>query len=77
MADVAAFETLEQVTDTLLREYTRTPPPGYAKVTLEQLHRADRDVFRQLAEKCRAGVRSMPDGRRPFDVYLPGILETP
>ena len=77
MADVADFETMERVTDVLLRELHRAPPPGYAKVSLEQLRRADLELFRQLAELCREGVRRGPDGRRPFDAHIPDIIISP
>jgi hypothetical protein len=77
MADVVSFDTMECITDTLMREYRRAPPPGYARVSLEQLRRADQEVFRQLSELCRSGVRRGADGRRPFDVHIPKILETP
>jgi len=77
MADVASYETMEEVTSALLAEYLSTPPPGYARVSLEQLRRADMEVFRQLSDRCRQGVRRAPDGLRPFDAHIPTILASP
>ena len=77
MADFASYESMELVTDLFLRELMRAPPPGFSKVTLDQLLRADRELFFELGHRCRTGVRRMPDGHRPFDVQVPLILDSP
>jgi hypothetical protein len=77
MADVCSYDTHEQLCELLLGEYLRSPPHGYQKVTLEQLHRADAEVWRYLSLKCRTGVRRGPDGVRPLDTYLPLALVDP
>jgi hypothetical protein len=46
-------------------------------VTVEQLNRTDREVWRFLALACRQGVRRGPDGARPLDVQLPLALVDP
>jgi hypothetical protein len=76
MVDIAAYETLELLTDVLLKEYMKVPLPGHSKVSLEQIHRADREVFLRLSDMCRDGVKRLPDGRRPFDVHIPMIIES-
>ena len=77
MSDVASFDTLEVLTNILLAELNRAPPPGYARVTLDQLARADKEVFKLLAERCRSGVRRDLDGRRPVDVHMGAIVDSP
>ena len=77
MSDVASFDSLEVLTNVLLAELHRVPPPGYAKVSLDQLARADKEVFKLLAERCRSGVRRGPDGLRPLDVHLPSVVDSP
>ena len=77
MADLASYESMELVTDLFLRELMRAPPPGFSKVTLDQLLRPDRELFFELGHRCRTGVRRMPGGRRPFDVQIPLILDSP
>ena len=77
MADLASYESMELVMDLFLRELMRAPPPGFSKVTLDQLLRADRELFFKLGHRCRTGVRRMPDGRRPFDVQVPLIIDSP
>jgi hypothetical protein len=48
----------------------RAPLTGYARVSLEQLERADKEVWRRLAEVTRDGI--VPDGAgvRPLDAAL-------
>ena len=77
MADLASYESMELVTDLFLRELMRDAPPGFSKVSLDQLLRADRELFFELSHRCRTGVRRMPDGRRPFDVQIPLIIDSP
>ena len=35
------------------------------------------ELFFELSHRCRTGVRHMPDGRRPFDVQIPLIIDSP
>ena len=61
----------------LFREYLRPPPPGYSRVSIDQVRRADIEIFREMQEHPRAGIRILPDGRMPLDLVLPGILVSP
>ena len=74
MADVCSYETHEQLSELLLGSLLKTPLQGFGRVTLEQLHRADAEVWKFLASKCRAGVRRGPDGVRPIDRWMPTAL---
>ena len=77
MADLASYESMELVTNLFVRELMRDAPPGFSKVSLDQLLRADRELLFELSHRCRTGVRRMPDGRRPFDVQIPLIIDSP
>ena len=74
MANLMAFKSHEALVTLLLSEYMRDPPPGYAKVSLAQVQRADREIFRRLAEMTRCGLQLRPDGKRPLDTHLPEVL---
>eukprot|EP00973_Karenia_brevis_P019952 2737802-Karenia_brevis.AAC.1 len=52
----------------------RPPPPGYAKVSLEQLQRADKEVFRRVVEITRAGVTIQPDGKLPCEEAIKQVI---
>jgi hypothetical protein len=77
MGQLLSYVEHEKMVAFLFREYMRLPPPGYGKVSIEQLRRADLEIFRQLQEQTRGGVKLMPDGRMPLDLVLPGILVSP
>ena len=60
MGNLCSFAHHERWANKLLAEYLREPPPGYKRLSLSQLERADRELFRRLAELTRAGLA--PDG---------------
>jgi hypothetical protein len=76
MADLASYETMEAVTDLYLRRLMATPLPGFSKVSLDQVVRADMELFNQLSSLCLGAVKRAPDGRRPFDVHIPTITDS-
>ena len=76
-ANLIAFENHELLVKMLLKAYARKPPPGYARVSLEQLRQADRELFLLLAQSTRAGVAVLPDGSRPLDNVFKECLNSP
>ena len=54
IADVCAFEVREQLIEFLLSSYLRPSLAGYSNISIEQLHCADREVWRYLAISCRS-----------------------
>eukprot|EP00971_Amphidinium_carterae_P317311 6308551-Amphidinium_carterae.1 len=60
-----AYEQHDILVQALLKEMQKVPPTGYAKVSFEQLQRADREVWTQIAQSCPAGLAPLPDGKFP------------
>ena len=75
MAGVMSYEVHDKLVTFLFDEYMRSPPEGYAKTTVDQLHNADREIWSRLAKLCRSGVRSIMGGPRPLEVHLQSCLE--
>lgn len=73
IAGLCSFETAEGWTDLLLREYLRDPPPGYSRVSLAQLQRADQELFRRLAQATRSGLAPAGD-KLPLEDLLPSHM---
>ena len=77
IADLMAYEEHQKIVDGLLTEYLRPAPLGYADITIEQLSRTDREIFKRLQSKCRGGIRRGTDGSRPLEVHLDSVLADP
>jgi hypothetical protein len=77
MADIMSYETHEKLTDQLLAAYMKDPLPGYARVSVNQLVRADQEVFRQLATRTAFGIKRVGTEKRPCDESLPLVLNDP
>ncbi len=72
-----SFETHEKLADFLFEAYHRElPDQRYAHVTFDQLRKADKAIFRDVADRTREGIKMRPDGTRPVDLELPKALET-
>ena len=76
MAHLMKFDTHEKLKNLLMGELAREPPsPEYSWVSVAQLVRADKEVFRLLNEACRAGLTPDPAGVRPLDACMNRILD--
>ena len=64
------FNAFETWTTTLLSSYLRPPPEGYRRVSLEQLHAADLELFKCLMAATRSGIRATAFGQRPLEEAL-------
>eukprot|EP00973_Karenia_brevis_P026542 3662475-Karenia_brevis.AAC.1 len=51
------YEISEQWHQVLLTAYLTEPPPGYKRVTLQQLHAADMELFKELCKATGKGIR--------------------
>ncbi len=75
-AGVIGYDVLERWTHTMLRAMLRVPPEGYQRVSIEQLIRADREVFRLAQERSRSGIRVGADGIPPLNQIIHDCSET-
>ena len=54
---------------------SRTSPiPGHRRTTLEQLRRADQQIWEQLKTKTKKGIKLEADGRSPCDLHIEAIV---
>ena len=73
---VATFNTINKYRQALAQRLQEPPPPGYSKVSLQQLIRADRAVFLRASELTTTLKRSA-GGQLPLDTILDAILLDP
>jgi len=57
VAGLASYDSFNTWHEAMIAEFLREPMPGYAKVSLVQLRRADTEVFRLAGEFCRNGTK--------------------
>jgi len=69
MADLIDWELHEQLRNDLMGTLSRQPPPGYARVSVGQIRRADETLFQIMARMVRAGIKRTA-GKRPLDDLL-------
>ena len=77
MADIMSYEVHEKLVDQLLAAFMKDPLPGYARVGVNQLIRADQEAFKQLAYLTSNGIKKDGARRRPCDEGLIKILDDP
>jgi len=61
IAGLCSFEAMDAWTEVLKAAYLAPPPPGFSRVTLQQLKQADEELWRLCAVSCRTGC-GMPPG---------------
>ena len=76
VANICDFATHELWVGILFDAMINPPPPGYAKVSWNQLRRADEEMFRQIARECRSGLR-WRGGLPPFELAMKSLLFNP
>ena len=67
----------EQLVATLLGCLSRTPPPGFQNVKLEQLVRADREIWTILARETKGSLKASAAGVLPLDARVTALLSDP
>ena len=73
-AGLINFNEHEKYTDALMRHLTAEPPPGFAPTSMDQILRADKEVFNHMGQNI-ADPRPVPGGGRPLDVALMTALQ--
>jgi hypothetical protein len=74
LAGVARFESFNAIHSRMFKEMLKTPLPGYQRVSMDQVERADRHVFLRLAELTSTGLHRGADGQLPAEQALATIL---
>lgn len=74
MGDILDWDEHEKLREELMTAWAATPPPGYAKLTVAQVKRADEIAFTLLAKATAATGIKRVDGRRPLDTAMAEVL---
>ena len=61
----------------LLTQLTREAPPGYAKVRMEQILRADKELFTLMAQEHVGPFTTGPKGELPLDLLMQQLSHDP
>ena len=76
LAGLCESVQMEALTAKLMREYMRPPMEQYLKVTIQQVERADRFIFSNIAERAMTGLQPV-GGVRPFQTALVAAMAEP
>ena len=80
MAKLINFQVHDTLVNFYLEELARVALPGYEKVSMEQIRRADKEIFLRMADKTRSGLSNFGDPLRqvlPLDQVLPAVMVEP
>jgi hypothetical protein len=61
----------------LLMQLTRESPSGYARVTMEQLLRADKELFTLMSQEHNGPFTNGPKGELPLDLLMVQLMHDP
>ena len=73
-ANLISWPVHERYVSYLFHQFTQGPPPGFSKITIAQILRADREAFNQASETC-PHIRALGDGTRPLDDVFKNIFQ--
>ncbi|CAE7942727.1 unnamed protein product, partial [Symbiodinium necroappetens] len=73
-AQLISWDVHERYIDTLFKYVTRPAQPGYRKVSLRQVLRADKLAFAKLAEQGE-DIRADVNGKLPLDIAMQSVLQ--
>lgn len=76
MCNLVSWDISQEWLATMYNTYATDPPPGYGKVTLQQLIRADKELWTLIA---RSVTSVKPDGigNRPIDQVMKRLMTDP
>ena len=69
-ANIVGFANANAWTEELLQVRLETPPPGYEKVSLQQIIQADRKLWVKLADVTRDGIQVQSFGRPVDKIFI-------
>ena len=70
------YEDFEKWTQILIEAYTSSPPSGYGRISLEQVHRADLELFKHMMRSARGGIKVL-SGIQPMKTALQQAIVAP
>jgi hypothetical protein len=73
-ADLIRWATHDAWLKELFSHLTRPAPPGFTSPSLQQLIRADRELFTKMAEMTRTGITARADGTLPLDKAMKDLM---
>ena len=72
-----SYKIHEKLHMELIKAKLRTPPPGYAKISLAQIGAADEMAFQLWAEATRKGIRGVTAQGTVLDSKIDAVLVDP
>lgn len=69
------YNVFERWTQIMMEAYSTPPPEGYLKVTVEQLHRADLQLFKCMMRETRSGIKTI-GGTKPVEDALKKAMDS-
>ena len=61
------YDAMEEWSQILLEAYVKPAPDGCSKVSIEQVHKADLEMFKHMMRATRTGVKIRSDGTKPLE----------
>ena len=75
-ARLCDYDKFEKWTTILMQAFTATPPENYHKISIEQIQRADLELFKFMMKETRGGIRPV-SGKAPLEAALDKALMAP
>ena len=73
---LVAYDVFEGWSTVMLRAYMRQPPPGYSRVSINQLYNADLELFHLMMKATRKGIKPTGSGAFPVEEALKLAMES-
>ena len=70
-----SYMSHELIVKFLLKALREVPLYGFNYITIEQIHRADVEIFKQLAKLTRVSLQPDLDGKPIMDKFVPQVLK--
>eukprot|EP00973_Karenia_brevis_P063419 8815446-Karenia_brevis.AAC.1 len=77
MAELMSFKAHEEVVNWYVAELNRDPIPGHNKVSVDQVHRTDVELFTRASEMAKEDLSKTSDGALPLDGMMRKIMLEP
>jgi hypothetical protein len=75
-ADLIRWETHEAWLREMFSHLTRSAPPGFMSPSLQQVLRADRELFVKMGEASRGGITACASGVLPLDEAMKVLMNS-